>query len=135
MCFKNKLSRVIQIVLAFLLNDSDTEQVTFLCLGEDITHIQKEWWQCQQPQSAISSRTLFIFDSNFTSSVNSSCFFLAFSSLLDNCVFQFSFKSISIANIFQLKKFNVAGVYYWEQLQKALLFLHNQSDRCPVTNL
>lgn len=40
---KNKLSRVIHIMLAFLLYDFDTEQASFLCLGEDITHIQKEW--------------------------------------------------------------------------------------------
>lgn len=92
-----------------------------------------EQWKCQQ-QSAISSRTPFICNSNFTSSFNTSWFFLALSSLLGNSVFQFSLKFIPIVNIFHFKKNNGRWVYYWEQLQNTLLSLHNLSDRCSVTN-
>lgn len=67
-----------------------------------------EQGKCQQ-QSTISSRTPFICNSNFTSSFNTSWFFLALSSLLGNSVFQFSLKFFPIVNIFQLKKIMADG--------------------------
>lgn len=104
MCFKNKLSRVVQIVSLPVEWLWYRASISFLCLGEDITEDPEGMVVVSTAPVTTFSRTLVYISFKFTSVLTLLASFWHFHLCLDNCVFQFSFKSISIANIFQLKK-------------------------------